>query len=77
MLFLIRRTSCYNKKRPADCAKVITGPEHLSTYYGWYIELESLGDLIELSNLEGDLLFSSTHVEGFDGEIEIYDDYRE
>lgn len=42
-----------------------------------YIEVESLEELMKVMKLTDDLIVSKTNIEGYDGEIEIYDDYRE
>lgn len=63
MIFSIEKTSApYSKKKPCKKAK--------KTKDGFQIEINTLEELMELIKQEGQVIVS-------EGEIEIYDDYRE
>jgi hypothetical protein len=64
MEFFICRTSgsCFNKKKPTENA--YKKGEH------WYIKINSLEELIDLTKIEGEIIISKDT-------LEIYDDYRE
>lgn len=63
MEFLIRRTSSYlNSRQPVEGA--------YQKDEEWYIKINSLEELIKLSEKEGQIIIEEDY-------LEIYDDYRE
>ena len=74
MEFYIERTSdWFHKKPPVKNRQLRLVPKNKKDAYSkneWYIEINSLEDLVKLSEEEGSLIFNPGH-------IEIYDDYRE
>ena len=71
MDFRIYRTSAWIHENP--CCE-----ESLEKNNGWFIEINSIGDLIELINKYGDLIMAKDDYNKSKGyTIEIYDDYRE
>lgn len=62
-----------------DLGKIIVqDTERISIKKYWIVYIHSLDDLLELRDEVGEeLIISKSDLEGFDGEIEIYDGYRE
>lgn len=62
-----------------DLGKIIVqNNERTSIEKYWVVYIHSLDELLELRDeVEEELIISKSDLEGFDGEIEIYDGYRE
>jgi len=86
MRFLLYRTSSswHLNKKPSEADNVIKSEESKD----WYIEINSLEELISLAEKEGNLIIDvgGTYISGHGEDkkeffihpsIEIYDDYRE
>jgi hypothetical protein len=68
MRFEISRTSNWHGEKPCEEAK--PGPETSRGRATWWVDLDSLEDLLSLSVKYGELVVN-------ENTIEIYDDYRE
>lgn len=79
MKFEIYRTSdCCREKQPCEGAKQVRigSAVHDAVYE---IEIDTLEDLLELVEREGEVIIGNSDKDktGYEFEIEIYDDYRE
>jgi predicted RNA-binding protein associated with RNAse of E/G family len=74
MRFKISRTSGWDNDPP--CKEAYTLPEEYNPkdhYHKWYIDINSLDELIKFVDKYGDIVVSTEN----DPYIEIYDTYRE
>ena len=81
MEFFIERTSTINKK-PIECAYIkkledVDLKGNPFTIERWCIEINSLEELMELSEHEGEVIINTRGDSPFSPYLEIYDSYRE
>lgn len=78
MKFRIEKTSdCYHEAPPCEGA-YIDGKGDKWEVYKWAVDINSLEDLMELTEEVGDIIVSAPNEETDNyPSIEIYDDYRE
>lgn len=69
MEFIIRRTSCDDSVAPCEKAYRKQGFDRINNC--WFIEINSLDELLDLANSETDIIVSG------DRKLEIYDDFME
>ena len=78
MKFKVVRTSSWEEKKPCRGAKE---EEYIDdngkTQIGWFINIDSLEELIRLKNKCGDLILTNSIHNNKIDVIEIYDAYRE
>ena len=79
MKFIVTRASLWRHEKPCEKAyqKEVLWPKKSKPTVEWIIDIPDLKTLLDFTRKNGQVIISDTPVKGIDGEIEIYDDYRE